>query len=253
MPSTGPRGSTRGGRKTPPFRNVTGGASATQSSGPQQSLSPATPKLAPRPWDPVRVSTTDAVALLLLPPALTFVHPAVYLPASMDLRPPHPRQEFRKPPRRPPLPLLPTATTTPTTSAASKPQGNHHQSTTSRGPPSMCRRRPCRPGWGGQEEGRRIQQSVAPGSRSQSVRTSARLFPCCHHCRRGLGGGGAPAALVAGRGGSDGRGSSSGDNDMFCCGIWSDVVFLVWWWCELHAVRDYRGMNDVVCGVGMKK
>ncbi len=55
-------------------------------------------------------------------------------------------------------------------------------------------------------------------------------------------------ALVAGRGGSDGRGSSGGDNDIFCCGMWSDVVFLVWWRCELHAVHDYMGLNDVVCG-----
>ncbi len=73
----------------------------------------------------------------------------------------------------------------------------------------------------------------------------------------GLAGGGEPAAPVAGRGGSDGRGSSGGDNDMFCCEMRSDVVFLVWWRCELHAVRDFTGVNDVVCGwtalVGMKK
>ena len=145
---------------------------------PQQSLSPATPELAPRPWDPVRVSTTNAVALLLLPPALTFVHPLVYLPALLDLRPPHPRQEFRKPPRRPPLPLLPTATATPTTSAASKPRGSSHRSTTSRGPPSMCRRRPCRPGWGGRGEGRRTQRPVAPRIAqpiSQDLRTVVSL------------------------------------------------------------------------------
>jgi hypothetical protein len=150
------------------------------------------PKLAPRPWDPVRVSTTDAVALLLLPPALTFVHPTVYLLASMDLRPPHPRQEFRKPPCHPPLSLLPMATTTPMTSAASKPQGNHHRSTTSRGPPRMCRRRPCRPGWGGRGKGAEHSALLLPESRRRSVRTSARLFPCHHYRRRWLGGGERP-------------------------------------------------------------
>ena len=51
--------------------------------------------------------------------------------------------------------------------------------------------------------------------------------------------------LLMGRGGSNGRGSSGGDNDMFCCGMWLDVVFLVWWQCELHAVRT--GVHDVVC------
>jgi len=90
----------------------------------------------------------------------------------------------------------------------------------------MCRHRPCHPGRGGQGE--------------------ARSFPCRHHRRQGLGGGGAPSAPVAGRGGSNGRGSSGGDNDLFCCGMWLDVVFLVWWQCELHAVR--MGVHDVVCG-----
>jgi len=73
-----------GGREeAPPFRNMTGPASAARSSSPRQSLSSTLPKLAPPPWDPVRVSTTDTVALLLLPPALIFVHPAVYFPASI--------------------------------------------------------------------------------------------------------------------------------------------------------------------------
>ena len=53
------------------------------------------------------------------------------------------------------LPLLPTATTTPTTRAASKPRGNRHRRMTSCGPPSLCRRRPCRPGRGVRGEGLR--------------------------------------------------------------------------------------------------
>jgi len=39
------------------------------------------PELAPRPWDPVRVPATDAAAHLFLPPPLSLIHPAVYLPA----------------------------------------------------------------------------------------------------------------------------------------------------------------------------
>ena len=66
------------GRETPPLRNVTGGASAARSSGP-----PATPELAPRPWDPVRVLATDAAAPLFIPPALSLIHPTLYLPASI--------------------------------------------------------------------------------------------------------------------------------------------------------------------------
>ena len=51
----------------------------------------------------------------------------------------------------------------------------------------------------------------------------------------GSAGGGAPSAAVAGRRGSDGRGSGGSDNDMFCCGCGrSYVVFLVWWRCEIH-------------------
>ena len=211
------------GGRPPPSETRRGGASAARSSGPQPSLSPATPKLAPRPWDPVRISTTDAVALLLTPPACVEPRPPHRVPPGLDLRPPHPRQEFRKPPCRPPFPLLPPATTTLMTSAASKPRGNRHQRTTSRGPPSPCRRRPCRPGRGGRGEGRRTQRPDAPGITqpiSQDLRTVVSLSSSSV---LGAWRGGAPAAAVAGRGGSDGRGSGGGDNNMFCCGMWSVV------------------------------
>ena len=53
-----------------------------RSSGPQASPSPATPELAPRPRDPVPVpAAANAFVLLFLPPALSLVHPALYLPA----------------------------------------------------------------------------------------------------------------------------------------------------------------------------
>jgi hypothetical protein len=80
---------------------------------------------------------------------------------------------------------------------------------------------------GGGGEGAELSALSLPGLHSRSVRTSARSFPCRCHCRWGLGGRGAPAAAVAGRGGSDRKGSGGSDNDMFCCGMWSYVVFLV--------------------------
>ena len=144
-----------------------GGAFDARSSGPQPSLSPATSKLAPRPWDPARLGLDHRRCCPPLPPARAEPRPPrLLIPPSLDLCPPHPRQEFRKPPRHPPLPLLPTATTMPTTSAASKPRGNRRRRTTSRGPPSLRRRRPRRPGQGGQGgrgEGRRTQRPVTPG------------------------------------------------------------------------------------------
>ena len=41
------------------------------------------PELAPHPWDPVWVPATNADAPLFLPPALSLIHPALYLPASI--------------------------------------------------------------------------------------------------------------------------------------------------------------------------
>jgi hypothetical protein len=76
------RAGQRGAGREPPLKNVRGGASAARSSGPQ-SLLPATPELAPGPWDPVRVLATDAAAPLFIPPALSLIHPTLYLPASI--------------------------------------------------------------------------------------------------------------------------------------------------------------------------
>ena len=44
---------------------------------------PAAYELAPRPRDPVPGPAADAFALLFLPPALSLVYPALYLPASI--------------------------------------------------------------------------------------------------------------------------------------------------------------------------
>ena len=174
-----------------------GGASATRSSGPRPSPSPATPELIPFPWDPVRVPATGAAATLFLPPALSLIHPALYLylPASIFvlLTPAsNPASLLAAPPSLSP----PTATATPTTSAASKPRGTSRRRTSGRGPPSPHRRRPRRPGRGGEGA-----QNIAP-CRSRD-RAAARWYlrtviPRCHHRRQGLGGGERPRRRLPG-------------------------------------------------------
>jgi hypothetical protein len=107
-------------------------------------------------------------------------------------------------------------TTTPTTSAVSKPRGTRRRRTIGRGPPSPrhCRR-PGRRGGRGTEHS----ALLLPGLCSRSVGCLRTVISGHRHRRRGLGRGGAPAAAVAGHGGSDGRDSGGGDNDMICCGM----------------------------------
>ena len=123
-----------GGREEiPPPPKRDGGESAARSSGPRPSPSPATPELAPHPWDPLRVPATNAAAPLFLPPALSLIHPALYLPASISVL----LTPTRNPTSllaAPPLPLPPTATTTPPTSAASMPRGTYRRRTSGRRP-----------------------------------------------------------------------------------------------------------------------
>jgi len=123
-----------------------GGASAAQRSSPRPSPLPAAPELAPRPWDPVPGQDATATALLFLPPALSLVQPALYLPALILvlLTPARNSASLPAPPR---LPL--TATMMPTTSAASTPRWTCRWRTTGRGPPSPHRCHPHRPQRGG--------------------------------------------------------------------------------------------------------
>ena len=110
-----------GGREErPPPPKCDEGVSAVRSSGPRPLPSPATPELAPHPWDPVRVPATNAAAPLFLPPALSLIHPALYLPASIFVLL-TPTRNSSSLLAAPPLPLPPTATTTLPTSAVSKP------------------------------------------------------------------------------------------------------------------------------------
>ena len=104
--------------------------------------SPASPKLAPCPRDPVPGPAATAAALLFLPPSLSLVHPTLYLPASITvlLTPARNSARLPTPPRLPP-----TATTMPTTSATWTPQWTCRRRTTCRGPSSPRCCRPHRP------------------------------------------------------------------------------------------------------------
>ena len=75
----------KGREERPPSPKRDGGASAKRSSSPRPSPSPAAPELAPCPRDPVPGPAATAAALLFLPPALSLVHPALYLPASIPV------------------------------------------------------------------------------------------------------------------------------------------------------------------------
>ena len=75
----------KGQEERPPSPKRDGGASATGSSSHRPSPSPAAPELAPPPRDPVPGPAATAAALLFLPPALSLVHPTLYLPASIPV------------------------------------------------------------------------------------------------------------------------------------------------------------------------
>jgi hypothetical protein len=75
---------------------------------------------------------------------------------------------------------------------------------------------------GGRGEGCRTQRPVAPGIAQPISQYLRMVVSLSSSSSSGARRGGAPAAPVAGRGGSNRRGSSGGDNDMFCCGMWSD-------------------------------
>ncbi len=155
------------GGETPPFRNATGG-------GIKRAVvrSPAVTvtrhaQARPLPLVPVRVLTTDAAALLFLcrpplSPARAEPHPPRFVPPGLDLCPPHPRQESRKPPLRPPLPLLPMATAMLMTSKASKPRGIVAGGRQAAGHPVRVVVNPAAQGGGG-GGGRRTQRPVTPG------------------------------------------------------------------------------------------
>jgi hypothetical protein len=116
-PSMGTRRSTSGGRRDPPLRNATGGCPPRSHPVPGHHRRP--PHLSSPPAPGTGGPAANAAALLFLPPALSLVHPTLYLPASI-LALLTPARNFASLPAPPRLP--PTATTTPTTGAASTPR-----------------------------------------------------------------------------------------------------------------------------------
>ena len=195
-PSTGPRRSTGARRETPPLKRDGGGICHAVVQSPAVTVARHA-RAHSLPLGP-RTGPGHRRCRHPLPPARAEPHPPrlVLVPPGLDLRPPHPRQQSRKPPRRPPSLSPPTATATPTTSAASKPRGTSRRRTSGRGPPSPHRRRPRRPGRGGEGA-----QNIAP-CRSRD-RAAARWYlrtviPRCHHRRQGLGGGERPQRRLPG-------------------------------------------------------
>ena len=180
--STDLRRSTGGGRRDPPFPKRNRGGHLTRGRPvPSRHCRPPRPSSPPAPCP--RLGPDHRRCHPPLPPARATPRSPRLV---SHLRPPHPCQELRKPPHRPPLPLLPMATTTPTTSTASKPRGNRRRRMTGRRLPSPCHCRPCHPGRGGGEGAEHSALSL-PGSRSRSVR---RWFPCRRHRCWWLGEGG---------------------------------------------------------------
>jgi hypothetical protein len=132
----------RGQEKRPPAPSETRLVASTErSSEPWTSPSPAALELAPCLRDPIPVPAADTAALLFLLPALSLVHPALYLSASIIVlhTPARSSASLLAPP------LSPTATTTPTTSAALTPRGTRRRRMTGRWRPSPHRCHPCRP------------------------------------------------------------------------------------------------------------
>jgi hypothetical protein len=198
------------GGDTPPSETRRRGIA--RSSGPRPSPSPATPELAPHLWDPLRVPATDAATPLFLPPALSLIHPALYLPASIFVL----LTPARNPTSlltAPPLPLPPADQRSVEATRDPSPEDVRPRATQSASSSSP----PSRAGGGG----RRTQRPVAPGI----VQPLGRVPPHGHPSSSSSSSGGAPAAAVAGRGGSEGRGSGGGDNDMLL--LWDVVVCFV--------------------------
>ena len=178
------------------------------------------PELAPHPWDPERVPATNAAAPLFVPPVLGLIHPALYLLASIFVL---------LTPTRNPVSLLaaPPSLSPPWRQQCRRPaQHQSHAGPIARGRqatghPVGIVAVPAVQGGGG--EGCRTQHPVTPGIVQLLDWVPPHGHPSSSSSLLGARRGGAPVAAVAGHGGSDGRDSGGGDNDMFCCGMWSYV------------------------------
>ena len=146
----------------PPKRD--GGVSAARSSGPRLSPSPATPELAPHPWDSLRVPATNAAAPLFLPPALSLIHPVLYLPASIFV--------LLTPARNPKIPQASSPSSPPSPPHSNKNAANQHSVKATRDPsPEDVRPRAT------QSASSSSPPSRAGGGRAQNT------APCCSRDR----------------------------------------------------------------------
>ena len=148
----------------------------------------------PPPLVSVRVPTTNAAALLFLPPALSLIHPALYL-IFVLVNPARNSASL--------LAALPSLSSPWRQQRRQPAQHQSHEGTVTGGRlaagyPVRVVVVPATQGRGGGGESAEHSALSLLGSRSQSVR---RWFPCRRHRRWG----GAPAAAVAGPGGSGGR------------------------------------------------
>jgi hypothetical protein len=204
----------KGREERPPSTKRDGGASATRSSSPRPSPSPAAPELAPCPRDPFPGPAATAAALLFLPPALSLVHPTLYLPASILLTPARNSVSLPAPPWSPPVgdndaddDQRSVNTTMEPSPEDFRPRAT--QSTASSSTPPTT-------GGGG------VQNTAPCRSRDHAATlsgtTSARSYlVVVIVSRRLLGGAEAEVVVVAGRRGSSRRGSGGGDNRVMFC------------------------------------
>ena len=215
----------KGREERSPSPKRDGGASAKRSSSPRPSPSPAAPELAPCPRDPVPGPAATAAALLFLPPALSLVHPTLYLPASIPvlLTPARNSASLPAPPRSPPDGDNDANDDQRSVNATMDPSPEYYrpratQSTSSSSTP---------PTTGGRRGAEHSALSLL-GSRSQSVRYYLRtIIPRRRHRQRAIGGAEAEVVVVAGRGSSGRRGSGGGDNRvMFCVVLRSRLELL---------------------------
>ena len=218
----------------PPLQKCEGGASATRSSCPQQSLSPATPKLAPRPR-----SLDHRRCCPPPPPACVDICPPRRVPPGLNgstssSSPPEIPQASSPPPSPSPPHGNIIANDQRSVEVTRKPSPEYDKLRATQYVSSSSL--PPRVGGGG-GKGTENNALLLPGSRSRSVRTSARSFPCRHHRRGGLGGGERPRHWLTGAEAAAEEAAAAVIMTCFVVGVVVCFVFLVWWRCSVCACK----------------
>ena len=206
------------GGDTPPSETRRRGIA--RSSGPRPSPSPATPKLAPHLWDPLRVPATDAATPLFLPPALSLIHPALYLPASIFVL----LTPARNPTSlltAPPLPLPPADQRSVEATRDLSPEDvrpRATQSASSSSPPSRA----------GGGEGAEHSALSLPGSCSRSVGYLRTVIPHRLHRLRGE----RPRRRLLDAEAAREEAAAAVIMTCCCCGMW---LYVLCFWVAMHA------------------